>query len=387
MSDEAPVDDAPVRERVNPRRPRPSHKMQKTPWPWHDRSGRFSRLKMAVLVLECAPAAWIVFALLTHRFGARPITEAIHQSGFWAVRFLLLSLMISPARAIFNWHRLVLVRRQLGLTALFYGLGHITLYSLDENWKMVTVAMEILDRFYLEVGFVALVGLAVLGVTSSDRALRQLGHGWKRLHRIVYALTVLAVLHFFLQAKAEVAEPTLMAGLFLWMMGWRLMPSGPDREPLPILALGVGAALLTAVVEYSWYGLETRINPLRALTAELDVSYGLHPAGQVLIIGLCLTIATALFWAQHRDRLRGTLGFNVALYAGGAAMVAAIVFAFSLADDWLPDDWMFWQVALAFVAGAAVLGSLRRVLPRQRRLLDVVCALALLLPLVVGLTV
>ena len=105
------------------------------------------------------------------------------------------------------------------------------------------------------------------------------------------------------------------------------------------------------------------------------------------MLGLCLAIATALFWAQHRDKLRRTLGFNVALYAGGAVIVAAIVFAFSLADDWLPDDWMFWQVARGFVTGAAVLGGLRRVAPRQRRVLDVVCVMALLLPLVVGLAV
>ena len=154
-----------------------------------------------------------------------------------------------------------------------------------------------------------------------------------------------------------------------------------------MLGLGVAAAVLTAGVEYAWYGLATRINPVRSLTAELDLSYGPHPAGQVLLIGLCLAVATALFWAQHRDRLRRTLGFNVALYAGGAAMVAALVFAFNLADDWLPDDWMFWQVALAFVASAALLGSLRRVLPQGRRVLDIVCAAVLLLPLVVGLTV
>ncbi len=380
-------DGVPVQERADPRRPRSTHAMQKTPWPWHDRSGRLSWLKIGTLAVEIVPAAWIAFALLTGRFGARPVTEAIHQTGLWAIRFLLLSLMVSPARAIFNWHRLVLVRRQLGLTALFYALGHLVLYSVDENWKMVTVAMEILDRFYLEVGFVALVGLAVLGVTSSDKALRQLGHGWKRLHRIVYVLAILATLHFFLQAKANVAEPTLMAGLLVWTMGWRFLPAGLDRAPLCILALGGASALLTAGVEYAWYGLETRIDPLRPLLAELDWSYGPHPAGQVLLIGLSLAIATALFWAQHRERLRQSLGFNIALYAGGAVIVAALAFSFSLTDDWLPENWEFWQAALAFVAGAALLGSVRRVVPRQRRLLDAACCVALLLPLVVGLTV
>ena len=375
-----------MRERVNPRR-RSVHAMHKTPWPWHDRSGRFSWLKTVVLAAETLPAAWIAYALLTHQLGARPVMEAIHETGQMAIRFLLLSLMVSPARAIFNWHRVMLVRRQLGLTALFYGLGHLVLYGADENWKMATVATEILSRFYLEIGFVALVGLAVLGVTSSDRALRQLGHGWKRLHRVVYALTALAAIHYFLQTKANVAEPTLMAGLFLWTMGWRLLPPGQDREPLPIFGLGIAAALLTAGVEYAWYGLATRIDPWRAVKAELDISYGPHPAGQVALIGLCIAIATTLFWARHRETLRRTLAYNVALYAGGAVIVAALAFAFNLTDDWLPDDWAFWQAALGFVVGAAVLGSLRRVMPRQRRVLDVACAIALLLPLVVGLTV
>ena len=360
--------------------------MQKTPWPWHDRSGRFSKLKTAVLALEIAPGAWTAFALITHQLGSRPITEAIHQTGLWAIRFLLISLMASPARAIFNWHRLVLVRRQVGLTSLFYALAHLVLYSSDENWRMVTVAMEILDRFYLEVGFVALVGLSVLGVTSSDRALRQLGHAWKRLHRIIYVLAALATLHFFLQSKADVAEATLMAGLFFWMMGWRLLPSGPDREPLPVLGLGLAATAATAVAEYAWYRFETRIDPVKVLRSELDIRYGPHAVGQMLLIGICLAIATGLFWARHRDRLRDTLGFNLALYGGGAVITAALAFAFSLTDDWLPDDWVFWHVAVGFVAGGFVIGALRRAL-RRPLVLDWVYGAVLVLPILAGLAI
>lgn len=379
--------DAPyVRERVNPRRARPTHPMQKTPWPWHDRSGRFSWLKTAVLLLEVAPALWIGFALLTNRFGARPITEAIHETGLWSLRFLLLTLMASPARAIFNWHRLVLVRRQLGLTALFYGLAHVVLYAWDEKWNFHTVAMEILSRFYLEVGFVALVGLALLAVTSTDRALRKLGHAWKRIHRIVYGLGILALFHYFLQSKADVSEATLMAGLFIWMMGWRLMPSGPDRQPLPVLGLGIAAAVLAAGVEYAWYALATHANALRVLQAETDIAYGPHPAGQVLLVSLCFAIATALFWAAHRERLRRSIGFDVALYSGSATIVAAVLYAFNLTDAWLPDDWQIWQAAAALIAAGILLGLLRGVLPRRHLVLDLVCAAAVLVPVVAGLT-
>ena len=376
---------APVRERVNPRRARPTHPMQKTPWPWHDRSGRFSWLKMSVLILEVLPALWIGFALSTDRLGARPVMEAIHETGLWSIRFLMLTLLATPARAIFNWHRLVLVRRQLGLTCLFYGLAHLVLYSWDEKWNLHTVAMEILSRFYLEVGFAALVGLALLGVTSTDRALRQLGHGWKRMHRLIYLIGVLAAFHFFLQSKADVSEASIIAGLFIWMMGWRLLPSGPDRQPLPVLALGVGAAVLTAGVEYAWYGLATKIDPVRVMRAEFDLDYGPHPAGQVLLICLCMAVATALFWASHRERLRSSIWFDVALYAGGTAIVSAVLYAFNLTDSWLPDDWQVWQAATGFIAAGCLLGLLRGVLPGQQRVLDAVCAVVILLPLFAGL--
>lgn len=382
MSD---VPASPGRDRVNARRPRSTHVMTKSPWPWHDRSGRFSPLKASVLMLEMLPLLWVGFALSTERFGARPLTEAIHQTGLWAIRFLMLSLFATPMRAIFNWHRLTLVRRQLGLTALFYTLAHLLFYTWDQKWNLHTVSTEILERFYLEVGLVALVGLALLGVTSTSRALRALGQGWKRMHRVVYPVAGLAVFHFFLQSKADASEATVMAGLFIWLMGWRLIPPGPDRQPLPILALGAAAALLTAAVEYAWYGLASKIDPAKVLHAELDLQYGPHPAGQVFFVALCLSIATALFWAKHRERLWQSAGFDMALYAGGAAIVACVLFAFNLTDAWLPDSVTVGQAAGGFILAGALLGLLRRALPQQRRLVDAVCSVVLLLPLVAGL--
>ena len=357
----------------------------KTPWPWNDHAGRFSTLKTALLVVAGAPGAWLAYAWWMGELGPRPVTEAIHGTGLLAVRFLLLSLLVSPARAIFNWHRVMLVRRQLGLTALFYALVHLVLYGRDQDWAPMHIAMEILQRFYLTIGFVALVGLAVLGITSTDRAQRRLGHAWKQLHRIVYGLTGLALFHFFLQSKADVSEATVMAGLFVWLLGWRQLPSGPDRAPLPILGLGVAAAAATLVVEYLWFALGTKVDPTRVLLAEADIAYGLHPAGQVLVAGLCMTVATALFWAMHRERLRATLAFDMALYAGGASIVAALSFAFSLTDHWLPDDWVFWPLAAGFVAGAALLGLGRWWLPRRRRWLDGAVGACLALPLLAGL--
>ena len=372
--------------RVRPARP---HRLHKTPWPWHDRSGRFSPLKSAVLAVELAPGLWLAYALWAHLLGARPIHEALHQTGFWAVRFLLLGLLVSPLRSIFNWHRIVLVRRQLGLTALAYALAHLALYAWDENWAWLHVAAEILERFYLEVGLVALVGLGVLGASSTDHALRQLGHGWKRLHRLIYPVAALALFHYFLQSKADAAGAVLMAGLFVLLMGWRLMPSGADRAPLPVLGLAAAAAGGTAVLEAAWYGLGTNIGPKRPLLAELHVAYGPQPAGQVLLVGVCLAMLTGLFWAQHRERWRRSFAFHMALYGGGALVAVLLSFAFSLADDWLPPDWSFWPASGWFVAAVAACGLLRWALTQHaasaRWLLDAVCLVVVAMPVAAGL--
>lgn len=355
-------------------------------WPWLDPAGRLSPMKLVLLLLSAAPAVWIAYGWATGQLGARPVTEAIHVTGLWSIRFLLLSLLVSPARAVFDWTRVMVVRRQLGLTALFYVLAHLTLFAREQGWVMTHVASEILQRFYLTIGLVALVGLAVLGVTSTNRVQRQLGRAWKRLHRVVYALTVLALFHYFLQSKADVSEATLMAGLFLWMFGWRLLPAGPDRQLLPILGLGVAAAAVTLVVEYAWFALGTKIDPLRVMRAEADLTFGLHPAGQVLMVGGCVTLAAGLFWASRRETLRQSAWFSMALYASGAVMVAGVLFAFSLTDDWLPDAWDFWTTAGCFVAAAGLLGLGRWGLPAGHRFMDGAIAACLLLPLVLGAT-
>ena len=373
-----------TRERVR----RAPHRLHKSPWPWHDRTGRFSPLKAATLAVEVLPGAWLAYAFAMHQLGARPVHEALHQTGILAVRFLLLSLLVSPVRAIFNWHRVMLVRRQLGLAALFYALAHIALYAWDENWHWLHVASEILARFYLEVGLVALVGLGMLGVSSTDHALRQMGHGWKRLHRLAYPVAALALYHYFLQSKADAGGAALMAGLFLLLMGWRLLPSGPDRAPWPMLGLAVAACLVTVAIEALWYGLATNIGFKRPVLAELNVAFGPQPAGQVLLMGVCLAVATALFWAQHRERWRRSLGFHMALYGGGALMAVLLTFSFSLADDWLPLDWSFWPAAGWFMAAAALGGLVRWVLSGRvtwgRQVRGAVCVLTLLAPLCAG---
>jgi sulfoxide reductase heme-binding subunit YedZ len=264
--------------------------------PWNDKSGRFSALKAISLAGILLPGLLLVWRVASGSLGQgsvgplgpRPITEAIHFTGDWAIRFLFLSLAITPLRRVLHYPKLILIRRQLGLAALFYALAHLLLYVLDQKGDLVRVATEIALRFYLTIGFVALLGLAALGVTSTDAMIRRLGKAWNKLHRTVYVIGVLAALHFFMQSKADVFEPTLMAGFFIFLMLWRLAQSrGYDTaSPLVLAAIALASAVATAACEYAWYGIATNIPPDRVLAANLRFSYSIRPAWWVAFAGL-----------------------------------------------------------------------------------------------------
>ena len=111
--------------------------------PWLERSGRLSWLKLVVFVLLFTPGLWIAVALQAGWLGPKPVTEAIHGTGEWAVRFLLISLAVTPLRRVARLNRLILVRRMLGLAALAYALIHFVLYIVSLNFHLAQVAREI----------------------------------------------------------------------------------------------------------------------------------------------------------------------------------------------------------------------------------------------------
>src|SRR2546430_10515151 len=193
-------------------------------YPWQDYSGRLSPLKLAVFVALFLPALWTAFAFGMGWLQPRPFTEAIHQVGLWMLRFLFIALAITPLRKIVQWPRLILVRRMIGVAAFAYGLAHITLYVADLKFDVAKAASEIALRIYLTIGFAALLGLAALAATSTDAMVRRLGgRAWSRLHQSIYAIAVLAAIHYFLQRKLEIYEPTVTAGLLFWLLSYRLV--------------------------------------------------------------------------------------------------------------------------------------------------------------------
>jgi methionine sulfoxide reductase heme-binding subunit len=275
--------------------------------PWTMRSGEFSALKLAVFIGTLLPALGIAVQAAMGWLGSKPLTEAIHQSGDWAVHLLLITLAITPLRHIGNWPKLILVRRMLGLSALFYALLHVALYVALEAFDLRKVASEIVLRTYLTIGFAALLGLIILGVTSTDGMIRRLGAvRWNRLHALVYGITMLALVHFAMQKKLDISEPAHMTGLFLWLMGFRLLrkwqlPTGA----LALTGLAVAAWLLTVAVEAGWYATMTGVNAQRILWANLDFTYVIRPAWWVLATGLALAALAAWRGEDMPRRNRG----------------------------------------------------------------------------------
>ncbi len=254
--------------------------------PWRDRRGKFLPFKAAVLAAGFIPGILYAFWWINGDLGGRPVMEAVHGTGLWAIRFLLISLAITPGARMLNWPGLLLVRRMVGLTGLAYGVAHLFLYVVDQKFALGTVVTEILLRFYLTIGCVALLGLAALGVTSTNAMIRRMGRWWKRLHRLVYVLVALGAFHFFLQTKANVSEPVFVAGLYLWLMLWRALPIAWQRSMFAYPALAIAAGLGTAGIEFAWYALATRVNAWRVLSANESISFGLRPAHWVFVAGL-----------------------------------------------------------------------------------------------------
>jgi methionine sulfoxide reductase heme-binding subunit len=281
--------------------------------PWRDRHGRFLKFKAAVLALMPIPGLVWAFWLIHGDLSGRPVNDVIHGTGSWTVRFIMLSLAITPFARILEWPRLLTVRRMVGVTALVYATTHFTLYIIDQKFHLLTVASEIVLRFYLAIGFVALSGLIALGVTSTDAAMKRMGKRWKQLHRLIYPIGVLALLHFFIQTKANVGEPVFVSGLFVWLMLWRLLPVAWRTALSTYFALVPISAVLTAAIEFAWYGLATKIDPFRILNANWSERFFPRPAHVVAAIALVVAVVvTARRLLAWRSTARATAGSSPA---------------------------------------------------------------------------
>lgn len=254
--------------------------------PWKDRHGRFLPLKAVGLMLGLGPGVFYAYLWAAGELGGRAVNDVIHATGLWAMRFLLISLAISPFARLLEWSRLLTVRRIAGVMAASYAIIHLLLYVVEQKYALLVVLNEIFGRFYLTIGFGALAGLIALTATSTDASVRRLGRAWKRLHLLVYPITVLALWHYALQSKANVSEVVFAAGLFVWLMLWRGSPEAWRRQIAIYPAMAVIAAVLTVGIEFGWYALASGVDPWRVLGANQSIAFGLRPAHWVFVVAL-----------------------------------------------------------------------------------------------------
>lgn len=203
------------------------------------RPGSFvAPLKALIFVVALWPLARLVFALLylPESLGANPAEFITRSAGDWTLRFLLITLAMTPLRVLTGWAWLLRFRRMLGLYAFFYGVVHLSSYvAFDHVFAVAEIARDILKRPFIAVGFTALALMIPLALTSTNAMVRRLGaRRWIALHRLVYVIGPLGVLHFWWMVKRDVTEPAVYGLLLAVLLGFRIvvrMRSG--RAPAP----------------------------------------------------------------------------------------------------------------------------------------------------------
>jgi sulfoxide reductase heme-binding subunit YedZ len=254
----------------------------------------------------CAPLAKAICDADVIVHGARPLNDLIHRAGFWTLVFLGLTLAVTPFRRIARFGALVDVRRMLGVGTFCYAAAHLALFVADQGFDLGKVAHEISHRVYLIIGAIAWLGLAMLAATSTDGMVRRLGGlRWRRLHQAIYAIALLALIHYFQQTKADVTVPIFAASLFVWLIGYRLLSwrmQANELTPLNLFGLTVAVSLVTFIGEAIGIGLAFGVSPLRVLSVAFDFGAGIRPGWEVLAAGIAVTLfdIVRLRWTGRR---------------------------------------------------------------------------------------
>ncbi|MBN8474968.1 MAG: sulfoxide reductase heme-binding subunit YedZ [Sulfuritalea sp.] len=197
-----------------------------------------AQIKAPLFLVCLLPLAYYLRGAWTDTLGEDPIDALTRGLGGWALAFLLLTLTLTPLRKHTAWAWLARLRRMIGLYAFFYASAHMASYlGLDQQFDWLAIIADVVKRPFMVAGMLGFALLLPLAITSNDLALRKLGgRRWQKLHRSVYLVGLLAVLHYSWMVKAEVAKPVACALLLAILLGWRLW--WRVREGRRIIATG-----------------------------------------------------------------------------------------------------------------------------------------------------
>ncbi|MCF8178311.1 MAG: sulfoxide reductase heme-binding subunit YedZ [Sulfuritalea sp.] len=183
-----------------------------------------SLIKPPLFIACLGPLAYYAWGVQADSLGANPIEAVTRGMGTWALNFLLITLAVTPLRKFSGWVWLIRLRRMLGLFVFFYAALHLGTYLwFDQFFDWMEIAKDILKRPFITVGMICFVLLVPLAATSNAFAIRKLGgRRWQGLHRSIYLIGLLAVLHYFWMVKADISQPLLYAGILAVLLGLRI---------------------------------------------------------------------------------------------------------------------------------------------------------------------
>ena len=213
-------------------------------------------LKPVVFVAALGPFAWLVWAALTGNLSVNPLSDLTNETGVWTLRFVCITLALTPLRRITGWNWAIRFRRMTGLFAFFYGTLHFLTYVIADRFAGLdfpdgivalstlrnlakSVGEDIYKRPFITVGFTTWLTMVPLALTSTAGSIRRLGgKRWNRLHRLVYATGVGGVLHYWWLVKADIQRPMIYGGVVAILLGFRVYwtrvrSAAPARARMP----------------------------------------------------------------------------------------------------------------------------------------------------------
>ena len=180
-------------------------------------------VKPMIFFMALIPFIWLLLKVFQNDLGPDPAQALSIETGEWTLRFLLLTLAITPFRQIFRVAEIARLRRMIGLFAFFYASIHfLSWMAFILGFRWLAIAEELVERPYITVGFLAYVILFLLGVTSTNSMVRRLGKNWKRLHKFVYAASILAIVHLLWILRTDVTEAVIYGVLLAILLGYRI---------------------------------------------------------------------------------------------------------------------------------------------------------------------
>ncbi|MGE0113502.1 MAG: sulfite oxidase heme-binding subunit YedZ [Steroidobacteraceae bacterium] len=193
--------------------------------------------KPIVFILCLLPLLFLAagaFGIAGVSLGADPVARLLHELGEWALRFLVITLAVTPLRFMLGQPWLLNFRRMLGLFSFTYVLLHfLTWLILDQGLYWSGILTDIAKRPYITIGFTALLLLIPLAVTSTNKMMRRLGKRWQKLHRLIYVIVPLGVWHFYWQVKKDVTEPLIYAAITAFLLGYRYWRAQRRKQSIP----------------------------------------------------------------------------------------------------------------------------------------------------------